>query len=72
MKINEDLLRSVLGQEIRGVSYQEVANAINEYAPHFDVVTPRRLAHFVAQLAHESGRFRWLKELWGPTPAGEV
>jgi len=71
MKINEDLLRSVLGQEIRGVSYQEVASAINEYAPHFDVVTPRRLAHFVAQLAHESGRFRWLKELWGPTPTQE-
>ena len=53
------------------MSYAKVTEAINQYAPDFDVVTPRRLAHFVAQVAHESGRFRWLKELWGPTPAQE-
>jgi len=31
--------------------------------------TPLRLAAFLAQLAHESGEFRWMEELWGPTPA---
>lgn len=30
---------------------------------------PHRLAHYIAQLAHESARFRYDKELWGPTPA---
>lgn len=30
---------------------------------------PHRLAHFVAQIAHESGDFRYDHELWGPTPA---
>jgi putative chitinase len=30
---------------------------------------PLRVAAFVAQLAHESGEFRWMEEIWGPTPA---
>lgn len=30
---------------------------------------PHRLAHFVSQLMHESGRFRYDREVWGPTPA---
>ncbi|HYD75927.1 glycoside hydrolase family 19 protein [Ramlibacter sp.] len=29
----------------------------------------RRAAAFIAQLAHESGQFRYLQELWGPTEA---
>jgi putative chitinase len=28
-----------------------------------------RLAHFMAQVAHESGGFRFMSEIWGPTPA---
>lgn len=28
-----------------------------------------RLAHYVAQIAHESGRFKYDRELWGPTEA---
>lgn len=28
-----------------------------------------RLAHFLAQLIHESGSFRYMEEIWGPTPA---
>ena len=27
------------------------------------------LAQFMAQMAHESGNFRYLQEIWGPTPA---
>lgn len=30
---------------------------------------PHRLAHYLAQIAHESGRFRCDREIWGPTPA---
>jgi predicted chitinase len=29
----------------------------------------QRIAAFVAQLAHESGEFRHMEEVWGPTPA---
>lgn len=30
---------------------------------------PHRLAQYVPQITHESGRFRYDREVWGPTPA---
>jgi predicted chitinase len=46
------------------------------YLPHlnaalttYTIDTPLRTAAFVAQLAHESGEFRWMEEIWGPTAA---
>jgi len=30
---------------------------------------PHRLAHYLGQLAHESGAWRYDREVWGPTPA---
>jgi putative chitinase len=45
----------------------------------YAVNSPARTAAFVAQLAHESGEFRWMEEIWGPTtqqkryePPGEL
>ena len=35
----------------------------------FSIATPARCAAFLAQLAHESGQFRFMEEIWGPTPA---
>jgi|ERR1700744_24482 len=35
----------------------------------FEINTAARAAAFLAQIAHESGRFVWTKELWGPTDA---
>lgn len=35
----------------------------------FGITTPKRLAAFLAQVGHESGAFRWMKEIWGPTAA---
>jgi predicted chitinase len=34
-----------------------------------EINTPLRAAAFLAQLAHESGEFKWMEEIWGPTPA---
>jgi len=46
------------------------------YLPHLNdamqaraIDTVLRCAAFVAQLAHESGEFRWMEEIWGPTTA---
>lgn len=35
----------------------------------FGIDTPERLAAFLAQVGHESGRLVYVRELWGPTPA---
>ena len=35
----------------------------------FAVDAPARAAAFLAQLAHESGQFRFMEEIWGPTSA---
>lgn len=36
---------------------------INKWSPTFDITTPRRMAHFLAQIAHESAELRYTKEL---------
>lgn len=30
--------------------------------------TPQRMAAFLAQCGHESGEFKYMEEIWGPTP----
>jgi len=39
------------------------------YLEPYEIVTKLRLAHWLGQMAHESGGFRYLREIWGPTPA---
>ena len=38
-------------------------------ATEFAIDSPARAAAFLAQLAHESAQFRFMEEIWGPTPA---
>ena len=33
------------------------------------ITTPARIAAFIAQIGHESGRLRYVREIWGPTRA---
>lgn len=35
----------------------------------FAINTPARLAAFLAQIGHESGRLAYVREIWGPTTA---
>jgi predicted chitinase len=35
----------------------------------YQINTPLRASAFLAQLAHESGEFKYMEEIWGPTPA---
>lgn len=51
-------------------------NAIELFLPHlvatmekFEIDTPLRQAHFLAQIGHESGELRYVHEIWGPTEA---
>jgi len=71
MKLELDHLRKIAGE----ASSAHVANmtsivvAVNSTAAMSGLDRPHRLAHFLAQVAHESGRFRYDREVWGPTPA---
>lgn len=40
---------------------------INATFEKFNINKKLRMAHFLAQVMHESGGFRWLREIWGPT-----
>lgn len=47
-----------------------IGEAAALYLPQFEIdETPARIANFVGQAAHESGCFRYMREIWGPTPA---
>lgn len=43
-----------------------LVEAINTWLPKYDI-TGLRFIHFIAQTAHESGRFVYYQEIWGPT-----
>lgn len=36
--------------------------ALEQLLPDYDINTPQRVSHFIAQCAHESGNFRFIKE----------
>lgn len=42
-------------------------DGVNATFDQYEINTPLRMAHFLAQIMHESGGFRWLREIWGPT-----
>lgn len=66
--ITDDSLKHImpsLPEAKRAAFLPPLQSAMNEFA----VNTPKREAAFLAQIAHESGEFKWMEELWGPTPA---
>lgn len=40
---------------------------LNQYCQQYKIDTPNRVAMFLSQCIHESGGFRFLKEIWGNT-----
>jgi putative chitinase len=51
-------------EALGGVAY---ADSIVRNAERWHIDTPLRQAHWLAQMAHESEGFRYVRELWGPT-----
>lgn len=45
------------------------AIALWEAMDAYDINTPARQAAFLAQIGHESGGLRYVREIWGPTAA---
>lgn len=74
MKITIDQLRQIIA--IQQLPPAALTARCEKWLPHLQaamdahgITTRERCAHFLAQLAHESGRFAFTRELWGPTAA---
>ena len=48
---------------------QSFLTPLNDAMQEHGITSLLRTAAFIAQLAHESGEFRFMEELWGPTAA---
>ena len=51
--------------QVAGVFVPVLNTAMNRY----QIIGTRRVAAFIAQIGHESGQLKYVKEIWGPTPA---
>ena len=51
--------------QVAGVFAPVLNTAMNRY----QIVGPKRVAAFIAQIGHESGQLKYVKEIWGPTAA---
>jgi len=62
------LLRLAAGRQL-GALGLALGEALAGEAVAAGLTTSLRLAHFLAQASHETLGFRYLSEIWGPTPA---
>jgi putative chitinase len=58
-----------LGPHAKLETVTALAKACPDLFEKYEINTPLRRCHFWAQAAHESGGFKYLTEIWGPTPA---
>ncbi|WP_433739810.1 glycoside hydrolase family 19 protein [Pseudomonas putida] len=42
---------------------------LNTAMQRYQIVGSKRVSAFIAQIGHESGQLRYVREIWGPTPA---
>jgi putative chitinase len=73
MPIIVDQLRAI----INPVRYddsriQSIVNALNDTFEKYSIDSNIRMCHFLAQVLHESGAFRYSSEIWGNTPAQQA
>lgn len=54
---------------LRTNNANSVAMALEAHGARFGMMLPHRLAQYLCQIFHESGAFRYDREVWGPTPA---
>lgn len=57
------------GMKAIGVDPSRWADVLVAACNEFTIVNPTAQRMFLAQIAHESGRFKFMREIWGPTPA---
>ena len=67
--ITIEQLRAICPQA-KDAKLAAIVDPLNDAMREFEIdALPDRAAAFLAQVAHESGQFNYLREIWGPTPA---
>lgn len=64
-------VRKIVGNMAKAqtANAESVIVAVNGYGGRLGLDQPHRLAQYLAQVLHESGAFRYDREVWGTTPA---
>ena len=61
MEITAEQIKKIM--PTAGARAQKYVTVINKLSRHFEIDSPLRMAHWLAQVAHESGELRYTKEL---------
>lgn len=69
MKITSEQLIKIVNGVGTKANITSITVALSRYGVQAGLDKPHRAAHFIAQVAHESGGFKFDHEIWGPTPA---
>ena len=62
MIITKEFLKAVIPHASNS-SLDKFLPYLNEWMPKYGIITKERICHFIAQLAHESGSFVYVKEI---------